>query len=202
MCTFFNRKSAFVALFGGLIFFILSNNVLADELSLPSLPSASSATKAPSTKAQRLATLAASIEQDHPAVRHISVAELKGEFEDALLIDVRERDEYEMSHLPGALHANIAADIDALRLKHPDRAMVFYCTVGRRSAVAAEAFVARNPAADEPPVVNLAGSIFAWANSGEPLVDAQGPTTEVHPYSFWWGWRYLDADRGKRPKPP
>jgi len=131
-------------------------------------------------------------------VRHISVGELKNEFPGALLVDVRKREEYDTSHLPGAVHAPEPADIDALREQHPDKAMVFYCTVGVRSAIAAEAFLERNPAAEQPPVVNLSGSIFAWANGGEPLVDAKGPTTEVHPYGFWWGWRYLDAGRLER----
>jgi len=180
MCRFIRYRSTLGALASGLLVLTLSNNAAADE---------------PSPKAQRLASLARSVERDYPGVRHISVAELKTEFAGSLLVDVRETNEYQKSHLPGAVHAPTSAAVDALHQQHPDRSLVFYCTVGVRSAIAAEAFVERYPAADRPPAVNLSGSIFAWANAGEPLVDAQGPTTEVHPYSFWWGWRYLDADR-------
>jgi len=161
---------------------------------------------------QRLDALRLSVKRDYPGVRHISVDELKREFSDALLVDVRELPEYETSRLPGAVHAPTAAAVDALREQHPDRTMVLYCTVGVRSAIAAEAFLERHAlegaalegkgAAKQPPVVNLSGSIFAWANGGEPLEDALGPTTKVHPYSFWWGWRYLDSQRLERSRVP
>jgi len=178
-------RSIFIPVFVGSIASLLSNNAAGNE---------------PSKPVQRLNALSLSVERDYPDVRHISVGELKSDFPGALLIDVRERAEYETSHLPGALHAPEPADIDALREQYPDRAMVFYCTVGVRSAIAAQSFLERSPAAEQPPVVNLSGSIFAWANGGEPLVDAQGPTTKVHPYSFWWGWRYLDPERLERSK--
>lgn len=180
-------RSILIPLFLGSVASLLSNNVAAGEVPKP---------------VQRLDALSLSVERDYPGVRHISVGELKNEFPQALLVDVRKREEYETSHLPGAIHAPEPADIDALREAHPDKAMVLYCTVGVRSAIAAEAFLERNPAAEQSPVVNLSGSIFAWANGGEPLVDAQGPTTKVHPYSFWWGWRYLDSGRLERAKAP
>ncbi len=180
-------RPIFITLFVVTAVSLLSNNVAASE---------------PPKAVKRLNSLALTVERDYPGVRHISVAELKTEFPEALLVDVRKREEYETSHLPGAVHAPEPADIDALREEHPNKAMVFYCTVGVRSSIAAEAFLERNSAAEQPPVVNLSGSIFAWANGGEPLVDAQGPTTKVHPYSFWWGWRYLDADRLERAKAP
>ncbi len=143
----------------------------------------------------RLAELVSEIRSDYPDVRHISVAELKTEFADALLVDVRERDEYEVSHLPGAVHASVAADIDALRAQYPARALVFYCTVGVRSAIAVRDFNARWQSSAA--AVNFAGSIFAWANASEPLEDAVGPTEEVHPFTTWWGLRYLDRARAE-----
>lgn len=140
---------------------------------------------------ERLAELVAEIREDYPGVRHISLAELKQDFPHALLVDVREREEFEVSRLPGAMHAPEASDIDALRRQFPDRPFVLYCTVGVRSAIAAQALNARG-AGDAPPAVNFAGSIFAWANGGEPLVNDEGATQEVHPYSAWWGMRYLE----------
>ena len=36
-------------------------------------------------------------------------------------------------------------------------------------------------------VFNLSGSIFAWVNQGNPVVNKQGPTRFVHPYNRHWG---------------
>lgn len=143
-----------------------------------------------SASAQRLDALSAKVAQDYPDVRHISVAELKRDFGSALLVDVRKRDEFDRSHLPGAVHAPTPAAVDALRAAHPQQTLVFYCTVGVRSSIAVRELQERD--ADSTNAVNLAGSIFAWSNAGEPLQDSAGPTLAVHPYNFWWGMRYLD----------
>lgn len=139
----------------------------------------------------RLDGLIAEVAQDYPDVRHVSVAELKQTYESVLVVDVREREEFDLSHLPGAVHAATPEAIDAVRAKHPEKTLVLYCTVGVRSAIAARELQQRTPKNHTAGVVNLAGSIFAWANAGEPLVDATGPTDAVHPYSVWWGMRYL-----------
>ena len=41
-------------------------------------------------------------------------------------------------------------------------------------------------------VTNFAGSIFAWANDGQPLQQNGEQAATVHPYNWIWGWRYLD----------
>ena len=140
---------------------------------------------------ERLEELVAEIREDYPGVRHISLAELKRDYAKALLVDVRDREEFEVSRLPGAVHAPEISDLDALRRQFPERPFVLYCTVGVRSAIAAQALNARAPEG-APSVVNFAGSIFAWANGGEPLVNDEGLTKQVHPYSAWWGMRYLE----------
>ncbi len=155
-----------------------------------------------SPAAHRLVELEREIAADYAEVTHISVAALKTEYADALLVDVRAAGEYERSHLPGAVHAPTPMQVDELRRRYPDRDLVFYCTVGVRSSIAARDLLARessSPArASSAPagrVVNLAGSIFAWANQGEPLENANGPTHDVHPYNAWWRFRYLDRNR-------
>ena len=179
------QRLGFWVLLSLLLSALLSNNTYARD---------------PSSAARRLAALSEDVQEDYPGVRHISVTELKQDFADALLVDVRRLEEYETSHLPGAVHAPEPEDIDRLRAQYPNTPMVMYCTVGVRSAVAVRDLLARDPSQQKPPVVNLAGSIFAWANSGEPLEDASGPTSRVHPYNAWWGWRYLDNNR-PRPEP-
>ena len=62
------------------------------------------------------------------------------ELDDLQLVDVRTDAEYVASHLAGARHVpldqipSVAAELDA------ERPLVFYCRVGERSALAAEAF--------------------------------------------------------------
>lgn len=167
-----------------------------------------------SPAALRLVELEREIATDYADITHISVADLKSNYTNALLVDVRAAKEYERSHLPGALHAPTSVQVDELRQRYPDRDLVLYCTVGVRSSIAVRDLLAREaaspsssaspsgnngsasaPAAGGGRVVNLVGSIFAWANQGEPLENANGPTHDVHPFNAWWGFRYLDRNR-------
>jgi rhodanese-related sulfurtransferase len=100
------------------------------------------------------------------------------------LIDVRQRDEYELSHLPGAVQAESSDDIRALVSGLPaGRDVVLYCSVGIRSSAAAERLMRDG----RTNVFNLQGSIFQWANDGYPVVSNGGPTHVVHPYDSEWG---------------
>lgn len=103
-----------------------------------------------------------------------------------LLVDVRAREEFEVSHLRGAIWAGTAkTQADLLRRTPPNREIVFYCSVGWRSAQATE----RALKAGRAGVSDLGGSIFQWANEGRPLVgmNEKTPTTFVHPYDDTWG---------------
>ena len=104
-----------------------------------------------------------------------------------LLFDVREPEEFAVSHLPGA--RRVGGVEDALRLlegEPKDRAIVAYCSVGVRSGTLVEELRARGFGN----VRNLSGSIFAWANAELPLRNADGPTERVHPFDATWG-RFL-----------
>jgi len=103
-----------------------------------------------------------------------------------LLVDVRAHEEFEVSHLRGAIWAGTEkTQADLLKRTPPDREIVFYCSVGWRSAQATE----RAMKAGRSGVANLGGSIFQWANEGRPLVgmNEKTPTTFVHPYDDTWG---------------
>jgi len=115
-----------------------------------------------SPAALRLVELEGEIARDYAGVTHISVATLKSDFADALLVDVRAASEYERSHLPGALHAPTSAHVDALRQRYPERDLVLYCTVGVRSSIAVRDLLAREIASTEG-----ASSGPAGASSGE-----------------------------------
>lgn len=101
-----------------------------------------------------------------------------------IIIDTRAPEEYEVSHLPGALNAQTAAQALALLAgKNPDRPVVVYCSVGVRSARLASELLEQGG----PAVTNLEGSIFEWANRGWPLENASGATVKVHPFNERWG---------------
>ena len=129
-----------------------------------------------------------------PEVRSISTDALAQWVSDSLrqpplLLDVREVDEYAMSHLPGARHFPPGSVVEGLPIA-ADVPIVVYCSVGYRSAVMAERM--RN--AGFTNVYNLEGSIFKWANEGRQTVRAGLPVEEVHPYDAVWG-NLLDASR-------
>jgi|CXWL01.1.fsa_nt_gi rhodanese-related sulfurtransferase len=124
-----------------------------------------------------------------PRVPEVTTAALAARLaagEEILLLDARERAEFEVSHLPGARWIGPAVtDLEGPGALPTDRPVVLYCSVGWRSALAVERLQARGAGRVE----NLRGSIFRWAKEGRPLVDGAGrPTRTVHPFSPVWGW--------------
>lgn len=129
------------------------------------------------------------IAENYPRVAGISTEELARRLEDAgrtkpVLIDVRAREEFAVSRLPGAVWAETEAQQRAVLDRQPaDRPVVFYCSVGWRSARAAD----RWRRAGRARVFNLDGSIFQWANENRPLFRDGQAVTVVHPYDRAWG---------------
>lgn len=120
-----------------------------------------------------------------------------------VLLDVREKDEFAVAHLRDAEW--VSPDVTARELAErlgagvAARTVVLYCSVGYRSSKVADRVRAALTALGARSVVNLAGGIFAWHNTGRPLTDAAGRTIYVHPYDGKWG-RYLDFDNLARMK--
>jgi rhodanese-related sulfurtransferase len=83
----------------------------------------------------------------------------------AQIIDVREPDEREAGRIPGdSAHIELdklASEADSI---DRERAVVFYCRSGSRSALAAQAFATAGFDAH-----NLAGGLKAWVAEGLPL---------------------------------
>ena len=101
-----------------------------------------------------------------------------------LLIDVRTHEEYEVSHLPGAIWAETPSQMaSAVRAASDQKPVVLYCSVGVRSSRAA----AKLMESRRGNVFNLQGSIFQWANEGRPLLANDRDVHVVHPYSERWG---------------
>ena len=101
-----------------------------------------------------------------------------------LLLDVRERDEFAVSHLPGAVRVEPGGALPAwLDTVARDRPIVTYCSVGYRS----ERYGRQLRAAGFTQVHNLYGSLFEWVDRGHLVVDSTGaPTQNVHTYNQRW----------------
>lgn len=112
------------------------------------------------------------------------------------LIDTRTKEEYAVSHLPGAVWAESPTEIrKALADVPSDRIVVLYCSVGVRSSKAA-AELLRGSRGN---VFNLRGSIFQWANEGRGVVREGKPVSVVHPYDRNWGVLLDPKLRGGQP---
>ena len=139
--------------------------------------------------APTMSQLKALVRASFPGVPQMSVEELERRLEEAprpLVIDVREPVEYEVSHLPGAVHAQDEKIAEAVAATAPDRPVVLYCSVGYRSSAAvADLIQSRDPEILDR-VWNLEGSIFEWANSGRPIYRGDNEVDHVHPYDRQW----------------
>jgi molybdopterin/thiamine biosynthesis adenylyltransferase/rhodanese-related sulfurtransferase len=84
-----------------------------------------------------------------------------------LFLDVREPDEWQEGHLPGALHVprgNLESRIESL-VPDKDREIVVYCASGNRSAFAAKAL----GELDYTDVSSLSGGFVDWKRNGYPF---------------------------------
>lgn len=144
-------------------------------------------------RGEELATYKEKIRGEFPGVVGTSVDELAARLEAGdvpLLLDVRAREEFAVSHLPGAMHAEGVEQALALirsDATDPGRDVVVYCSIGYRSARLARELEASGVEG----VLNLEGSIFEWANTGHAVYRGGRPVDEVHPYDADWG-RMLD----------
>ena len=129
----------------------------------------------------------AKIRSEFPDVPRMSTSELANWLNDSsraapLLLDVRTRAEFDVSHLRGAKQVEPDAPASVVGAAE-DRPIVTYCSVGYRSG----AFAKKLRDAGYQNVVNLEGSIFRWANEGRPVFRGPKQVRTVHPYNRTWG---------------
>ena len=87
---------------------------------------------------------------------------------DDVLLDVRQQDEWDAGHAPGAVHVPLSAFVERLPEVPADRPLSVVCRSGHRSASATAFLVAQGRAAR-----NVEGGMLAWAALGLP-VEAPG----------------------------
>lgn len=160
--------------------------VLANLLSLNAIAS----------KAGKLDKIHQEIIGDYAKVSHVASlapdasGDADGVQSDLIIIDVREPDEYAVSHIEGAVRVapDITADDFLSRFGNDadGKTYVFYCSVGRRSSELISRVQAGLLSEGASTISNLTGGVFKWHNDRKALVNQNGATTLVHPYNFWW----------------
>ena len=113
---------------------------------------------------------------DEPASLEVAPERLAawlGEDSSVQLIDVREPHEREAGHIAGSRHVKLvelSASAATIEREHP---VVFYCRVGARSEMAAQAFRASGYEA-----YSMSGGLIRWAHEGRPLSPAGGSVAD------------------------
>ncbi|MCH7548797.1 MAG: rhodanese-like domain-containing protein [Candidatus Krumholzibacteriota bacterium] len=134
------------------------------------------------------AAVNSTVHAKYPEVAHLTTSELSARMQSdsalaPILLDAREPDEYEVSHIHGAVLApDLDRTLEALAGVGKDRAIIAYCSVGYRSGALAKELQERG----YTNVYNLEGSIFQWANENRPLYRGENRVVEVHPYNRKW----------------
>ncbi|MFD2563061.1 rhodanese-like domain-containing protein [Aquimarina rubra] len=124
---------------------------------------------------------------NNESIPYISVKELSKIQSEVILLDAREIQEYQTSHLKGAIHVGYDHfNIDTLSNKNipKESKIVVYCSLGIRSEDVSE----KLKKVGYQNVLNLYGGIFEWKNNNHQVVDSNEKETDtVHAFSKQWG---------------
>jgi rhodanese-related sulfurtransferase len=101
------------------------------------------------------------------------VAEWLGENPALQVIDVREPHERAAGHIQGTRHIELVQLSSQADTVARERPVVFYCRVGARSTMAAQAFRAAGFEA-----YSMSGGLLRWAQEGRPLSPEDGYVAE------------------------
>jgi rhodanese-related sulfurtransferase len=100
------------------------------------------------------------------AVPQVPAAQVPG---DAFLLDVREQDEWEAGHIPGALHIPLSQLGARYTEIGQDRPLFVICRSGHRSDRAAHALAGAGWQAH-----NVADGMIGWEAAGRQMTSASG----------------------------
>ena len=120
------------------------------------------------------------------SIPYISVQELAMPKTKAAILDAREFNEYETSHIKNAIHVGYKYfNIETVSsiIKNKEEQIVVYCSLGIRS----ENIAKKLKKAGYTNVYNLYGGVFEWKNKGFNVYNSNGRETEnVHVFSKQW----------------
>jgi len=120
-------------------------------------------------------------------VPYISVETLAMPKTDAILLDAREENEFNISHLENAICVGYndfnTKETLAKLPKDKNAKIVVYCSLGIRSETVAHKLIQEG----YTNVYNLYGGIFEWKNADFKVIDTLGKSTEkVHTFNKSW----------------
>ena len=101
-----------------------------------------------------------------------------------VLLDARENEEYNVSHLNSARHCGYDHfNPESVKGVNKSAPIVVYCSVGYRS----DKIAVKLQEMGFTDVQNLYGGIFDWVNKGYPVYNNNGETDQIHGYDQKWG---------------
>ena len=120
--------------------------------------------------------LLARVREEIEEISSTDARERQGSVEPPLFVDVREADEWDEGHIPGAIHVprgRLEGRIEGL-VPDKQRPLALYCSSGSRSAFATK--VLQELGYED--VVNLAGGFTDWKRNGFDVTIPRGLTSE------------------------
>ncbi|MEO6189690.1 MAG: rhodanese-like domain-containing protein [Saprospiraceae bacterium] len=118
-------------------------------------------------------------------VPEMDVQNLFANKEKYILLDTREEEEFNVSHIEGAINVGYKK-FDTTKISSIEKSapIVCYCSAGYRS----EKITGQLIKLGYSNVSNLYGSIFEWTNRNFPIVDTNNVrTNQIHAFSKSWG---------------
>ncbi len=128
-------------------------------------------------------------------VPEINVHQLKDSIKNYIILDTREIQEYNQSHILNAKHVGYDSfTLSVIKEIPKNSRIVCYCSVGYRSEKITKQLIN----AGYLYTSNLYGSIFEWINCDYPVVDNNNNQTKnIHVYSKFWG-SFIDNKKMKK----
>ncbi|WP_340199837.1 rhodanese homology domain-containing protein [Ascidiimonas sp. W6] len=120
-------------------------------------------------------------------IPYITVDSLQQNLDSFAILDAREPNEYQVSHLKDAIFVGFEyfskEEIKKL-VSNREKPIAIYCSIGIRSHKIAKKLKKMG----YKHIFNVYGGIFEWKNKGYAVVDTANKETEkVHAYSRLWG---------------
>ena len=133
--------------------------------------------------------------QNTKGIPYITVQELAMPKTKAIILDARELEEYNVSHIKKAIFVGYNSfQIDLVKNKLPNKneTIVVYCSLGIRS----ESIANKLKKAGYNKVFNLYGGIFEWKNNNFKVYNSEGKETDnIHAFSKEWSKWLLKGNK-------
>lgn len=136
---------------------------------------------------QDLDTFHQTILKRYPTVNHVPTYQLTQlNAENTLIFDVREQDEFEVSHISNAIRIPPQMSPEDFLNRFGEnlnnKLLIFYCSVGERSSRFTELLTVQKGTLNFE-AANLKGGLFKWHNENRPVTNKHGSADAIHPYN-------------------